>query len=85
MLRLKTSASRRDVTANDIRLTAGCYVVTAGAGFDGGRANFPKGLRVPAGAMVNSPPQVWSYSCSKFIYLPENNFWNSGAWVFLRN
>lgn len=34
---------------------------------------------------VTFAPWVWSYTYSKFIYLPESAVRNNGAWVFLRN
>lgn len=34
---------------------------------------------------VTFAPWVWSYAYSKFVYLPEDNVQNNGAWVFLRN
>lgn len=33
---------------------------------------------------VRNAPWVWSYALSKYLYLPEGNVKNSGAWVYVR-
>lgn len=68
------------------RLQLNAAVASSWAGFP----VEPDGRNVNTGSFIGwidigSPPWVWSYSLSRFIYLPEGNVSESGAWSYVPN